>query len=412
MTAILPAGQAGTDGSTRALARHERTFEIRMKSAEPVVEVRDSIAAIPAGDWNRLAGADPFLRHEFLNALHETGCASADTGWSPCYLVLREQGALAGAMPLYLKTHSYGEFVFDWAWADAYHRHGLDYYPKLLSAVPFTPVTGPRLLAATPERRQLLIAGALELAKETRASSLHSLFPPAEQAAELAACGLLLRHGVQFHWRNDAYADFDDFLASLNHDKRKKIKQERRRVRDAGISFERFAGDAITDGLWVFFNRCYRETYRQHHSTPYLSLDFFRAIGRSMPENIALIVALRGGQPIAASLNIHNGERLCGRYWGALEYHPALHFETCYYQVIEFCIAHRIATFEGGAQGQHKMARGLLPVETSSAHWLAHPQFAAAIEEFLQREKRGVSIHLDELSERTPFKRVRPTAPR
>ncbi len=383
-----------------------------MKTAELVVEVRDSIASIPAHDWNRLAGDDPFLRHEFLHALHETGCASADTGWAPCYLILREHGALAGAMPLYLKTHSYGEYVFDWAWADAYHRHGLRYYPKLLSAVPFTPVSGQRLLAGSRERRRLLLAAALELARESRASSLHCLFPPLEQAAEMQKGGLMVRHGVQFRWRNHAYADFNGFLATLNHDKRKKIKQERRRVRDAGISFQWFTGSAITDALWVFFNRCYRETYRQHHSTPYLNLDFFRAIGRSMPQNILLIVATREQRPIAASLNIHNGQQLCGRYWGTLEYHPALHFETCYYQVIKFCIAHGIASFEGGAQGEHKIARGLLPVETCSAHWLAHPQFAAAVEDFLARETCGVSTYLDELGERTPFKRTRGRAAR
>jgi predicted N-acyltransferase len=381
-----------------------------MKTAGPVVEVRDSIAAIPAHDWNRLAGNDPFLRHEFLNPLHETGCASADTGWAPCYLILREHGALTGAMPLYLKTHSYGEYVFDWAWADAYHRHGLRYYPKLLNAVPFTPVGGRRLLADTAEQRRLLLAAALELGRDSRASSLHCLFPPASEAAEMRNGGLMLRHGVQFHWQNPGYADFDGFLATLNHAKRKKIKQERRRVRDAGIRFEQFAGREITDALWVFFNRCYRETYRQHHSTPYLSLDFFRAIGRSMPENIVLIVAARENRPLAASLNIHNGQRLCGRYWGALEYHPGLHFETCYYQVIEFCIARGIARFEGGAQGEHKMARGLLPVETCSAHWLAQPQFAAAIEDFLRRETRGVSIYLDELNEHSPFKAA-PAAP-
>lgn len=377
-----------------------------MSPAAPVVEVCDSIAAIPAHEWNRLAGDDPFLRHEFLNTLHETGCASADAGWAPSYLILREQDALAGAMPLYLKTHSYGEYVFDWAWADAYHRHGLRYYPKLLNAVPFTPVGGKRLLANTAGQRRLLLAAALELARVSGASSLHCLFPPAAEGAEMRDFGLMLRHGVQFHWQNQAYADFDGFLATLNHDKRKKIRQERRRVRDAGISFEWFTGSVITDAQWVFFNRCYRETYRQHRSTPYLSLDFFRAIGRLMPENIVLIIASRERRPIAASLNIYNGQRLCGRYWGALEYHPALHFETCYYQVIEFCIANGIICFEGGAQGEHKIARGLLPVETRSAHWLAQPQFAAAIEDFLKREQRGMSIYLDELSERSPFKQA------
>ncbi len=378
-----------------------------MNPSPPIVEVRDSIAGVPAHEWNALAGDDPFLRHEFLHALHETGCASAETGWAPRFLILRENDAFAGAMPLYLKSHSYGEYVFDWAWADAYQRHGLTYYPKLLSAVPFTPVTGSRAIADTVERRRLLVDTALQLARETRVSSLHCLYPTDGQAGEIREHGWVLRHGVQFHWRNGGYADFDGFLATFNHDKRKKIKQERRRVRDAGIVFEWFPGAAITDALWIFFNRCYRETYRQHHSTPYLSLDFFRAIGRGMPENMVLIVAMRNGQAIAASLNIHNGNRLCGRYWGALEHHPSLHFETCYYQVIEYCIANGIATFEGGAQGEHKIARGLMPVQTHSAHWLAHPQFAAAIEEFLQRETRGVAIYLDELNERTPFKRQR-----
>ncbi|MEO7728733.1 MAG: GNAT family N-acetyltransferase [Burkholderiales bacterium] len=364
------------------------------------------MAGIPAQEWNAFAGEDPLLRHEFLHALHETGCASAKSGWAPQFLILRENRSFAGALPLYLKSHSYGEYVFDWAWADAYRRHGLDYYPKLLSAVPFTPVSGNRMLARTAQHRAALVNAALQFARETRVSSLHCLYPTAQQADELRDCGMLLRHGVQFHWRNESYPDFDAFLATFNHDKRKKIKQERRRVRDNGIAFEWFPGPAITDALWVFFNRCYRETYRQHHSTPYLNLDFFRALGRGMPENLALIVAMREGRPIAASLNIHNDNRLCGRYWGALEYHPSLHFETCYYQVIEFCIANGIAAFEGGAQGEHKIARGLLPVQTHSAHWLAHPQFAAAIEEFLQRETRGVAVYLDELNERTPFKQL------
>ncbi len=382
-----------------------------MKTPTPAIEVCDSIAAIPAHDWNRLAGDDPFLRHEFLNSLHESGCAGVDTGWAPSYLILREHGALAGVMPLYLKTHSYGEYVFDWAWADAYQRHGLRYYPKLLNAVPFTPVSGRRLIADTVEQRQLLLRAALELARVSHASSFHSLFPPLREATEMQDDGLLLRLGVQFHWQNPGYADFDGFLATLNHGKRKKIKQERRRVRDAGITFEWFAGGAITDELWVFFNRCYRDTYRQHHSSPYLNLDFFRAIGSLMPENIVLIVAIRERRPIAASLNIHNGRRLCGRYWGALEYHPALHFESCYYQVMEFCIANGIASFEGGAQGEHKIARGLLPVETRSAHWLAHAQFAAAIEDYLKRETSGMSIYLDELNERSPFKQASAPGP-
>lgn len=375
-----------------------------MKSPPATVEIADSIASIGASDWNRLAGDDPFLSHQFLNALHATDCASAASGWHPCYALLREGGKLAAAMPLYLKSHSYGEYVFDWAWANAYHHNGLDYYPKLLNAVPFTPVTGRRLLADTLERRRLLLDAAFRLLRETRASSLHCLFPTPEQAGEMRVADMLLRHGVQFHWRNRDYPDFDAFLATMNHAKRKKIRQERRYVRDAGITFEWLDGNAISERQWQFFYRCYCGTYRRHGSTPYLNLDFFQTIGRDMPANILLVVALRDGQPIAASFNIHNGKRLCGRYWGTLEYHPSLHFETCYYQVIEFCIARGIEIFEGGAQGEHKVARGLLPVQTWSAHWLDHPQFAAAVEQFLEREKDGITEYVDELNEHSPFR--------
>jgi len=368
------------------------------------IDIVTSISSLASAEWDALTAGDPFLSHAFINTLHETGCACTETGWTPQFLILRNAGLLAGALPLYLKTHSYGEYVFDWAWADAYQRHGLAYYPKLLNAVPFTPVGGSRILTANPHHRELLLAGALKFARDAGVSSLHSLFPPAPQAATMAAAGMMLRNGVQFHWRNQGYADFEAFLASLNQVKRKKIRQERRRVRDAGITFEWFAGDIITDELWRFFNRCYRETYRLHHSTPYLNLDFFREIGRRMPKNILLVVASRDGEKIAASLNIRDDRRLCGRYWGSIEYHPALHFEACYYQVIEYCIANGLATFEGGAQGEHKIARGLLPVETRSAHWLAHPRFAAAVEDFLAREQQNVAQHMDELAERNPYR--------
>lgn len=368
------------------------------------ITVVDTLSAVPAADWNRLTGDDPFLRHEFLSALHDTGCAAAQSGWAPQYLLLHEQGALAGAMPLYLKTHSYGEYVFDWAWADAYHRHGLDYYPKLLSAIPFTPVGGRRVLAQTGEQCDRLIAAALQLARELRVSSLHCLFPPSDQAARMQAQGMMLRHGVQFHWTNRGYGSFEDFLSGMNHAKRKKIRQERRKVRDAGIDFEWLEGTAITDAHWSFFARCYRQTYREHRSTPYLSLDFFRRIGAAMPGHTLLIVARHNGRPVAASLNIRSRHSLFGRHWGALEFHPALHFEACYYQGIEYCIARDLHTFEGGAQGEHKIARGLLPMETCSAHWLAQPEFASAVGEFLARETRGMAHYVDELNDRSPFK--------
>lgn len=368
------------------------------------LEVCDSLAAVPADEWNRLAGDDPFLTHQFLSALHETGCVSEATGWAPVYLLLKSGARLSGAMPLYVKSHSYGEYVFDWAWADAYHRHGLDYYPKLLCAIPFTPVTGARILAEGEQDQDRLIGAALALARELRVSSLHCLFPTRGEAQRLYAHGMLARTTVQFHWVNHGYANFDAFLAGFNHTKRKKVKQERRKVSDAGIRFRWLEGTDISERDWAFFNRCYRQTYREHHSSPYLNLEFFCRIGRDLPQHMVLIVAERDGTPVAASLNVRNGQRLCGRYWGALEYHPALHFETCYYQGIEYCIARGIETFEGGSRGEHKLARGLVPVETCSAHWLAHPEFANAIEEHLVREARGIVHYVDELNERSPYK--------
>lgn len=307
-------------------------------------------------------------------------------------------------MPLYVKTHSRGEYVFDWAWADAYDRHGLNYYPKLLCAVPFTPVTGPRILAESNAVMKALAAQVIQVARDSDASSLHCLFPPQEQQQELAAQGMMVRHGVQFHWTNEGDADFDGYLARMNHVKRKKIKQERRRVREAGIGFRWLEGEAITEEDWAFFARCYTRTYREHHNTPYLNVDFFQRIGKTMPENLLLIVAEREGRDIAASFNVRGADRLYGRYWGALEHHPMLHFEACYYQTIEYCLARGIRVFEGGAQGAHKMARGLMPVQTSSVHWLAHPQFADAIEAFLAREKKGIAEYIDELREHAPFR--------
>jgi predicted N-acyltransferase len=372
------------------------------------LEVVSSIDGVSAKAWNALTDGNPFLRHEFLNALHETRCAAAESGWAPHYLLLEERGALAGAMPLYLKGHSYGEYVFDWAWADAYQRHGLEYYPKLLSAIPFTPVTGRRLLA-TGEHRNRLAAGALALARELGVSSLHCLYPVAEDVELLAARGMMVRRGVQFHWTNASYESFDAFLSAMSHDKRKKIRQERRRVRDAGITFDWREGPDIEAKDWSFFYRCYARTYREHYSTPYLNPDFFREIGRTMPENLLLVIASRNGKPIAASFAVHDGTRLYGRNWGAIEHHPVLYFEACYYQIIEYCIARGIRFFEGGAQGERtKLARGLLPVETRSTHWVARREFASAIESFLARETHGIADHIDELNERAPFRNVQP----
>ncbi|MCU0897019.1 MAG: GNAT family N-acetyltransferase [Burkholderiales bacterium] len=371
--------------------------------ADETVRVVDDPASLDAQAWNRLARGHPFLRHEFFAALHETGCATARTGWTPQFLVLEREGVLAGAMPLYLKAHSYGEYVFDWAWADAYHRHGFEYYPKLLAAVPFSPVSAPKLLAADERAKRTLISAALRLARQ--ASSLHVLFPTPEEARLLAESGCMLRRGVQFHWENRGYADFDAFLATLSHDKRKKIKQERRKVREAGVTLRRLVGTAIGPADWRFFARCYTNTYREHLSTPYLTRAFFERLGETLGENLLLVIAERDGRPIASALDVFTGETLYGRYWGSVEHVPALHFEACYYQAIEFAIERGIAVFEGGAQGEHKLARGFLPVETLSAHWLAHPEFADAVQRFLDRESAGIERYLDELNERAPFKR-------
>jgi predicted N-acyltransferase len=363
------------------------------------VSVVDSLAGVDRAEWNALAGAQPFVRHEFLSALIETGCACARSGWLPQFLLVRRAGALVGAMPLFAKSHSYGEYVFDWAWADVHERHGVDYYPKLLSAIPFTPVRGPRLLG---KDKAILAEAALELAREH--SSLHVLFPAEDELPALLGQGMMLRRTVQFHWRNAGYADFEAFLGRMTHARRKNIRQERRKVREAGVACRWLEGAQIERRHWEFFNRCYRRTYAEHRSTPYLGLEFFLRVGAELPEHVALLVAERDGRPLASSLFFRDQGSLYGRYWGALEHVPLLHFECCYYQAIEYAIARGLKAFEGGAQGEHKIFRGLLPVEGPSAHWLAHPRFARAVEDFLRREGAGITRYVDELREHSPFK--------
>jgi predicted N-acyltransferase len=367
------------------------------------------LAEVGQPAWDALVAAqgspgNPFLSYAFLHALHESRSASPETGWQPQYILLYDGDALAAALPLYVKGHSYGEYVFDWAWADAYQRHGLDYYPKLLSAIPFTPVTGARLLARDAHARAALVDTLRKTQQAADVSSSHILFPQDDEARQLAEAGYMLRSGVQFHWVNAGYDNFEAFLATLEHKKRKNIRAERRKVREAGVTMRRVRGIDATQADWRFFNRCYRHTYADHHSTPYLNLDFFLRIAATMPHNLMLVVAERGGKPIASSLVIHTEDTLYGRYWGALEHVPCLHFETAYYQPLEFCIEQGIATFEGGAQGEHKMARGFLPTRTWSAHWLAHPSFADAIERFLEREAGGIDDYIDELNDRNPFR--------
>jgi len=373
---------------------------------EPHYDVRviRNLSDVDANEWNALAGDDPFLSWEYLSAMHETGCAAPKSGWTPCYITLWTGGTLQGAMPLYRKDHSWGEYVFDWAWAEAYQRYGHDYYPKLTSAVPFTPVSGCRLLAREPRIRLALARAALAFAATQEVSSLHVLFPSEVDAELLQAAGYMLRTGVQFHWSNNGYADFESFMATLTHDKRKKIRQERRKVAAAGIEFRRLTGSEIGPQEWAFFHRCYCHTYRAHLSSPYLNLEFFRRLGASMPQNLLLALAMRDGEQVGASLCVFNSDTLWGRYWGAVEYVPCLHFEACYYQPLEFCIERAIKVFEGGAQGEHKLARGLLPVITHSAHWLARPEFSDAVERFLERESLGIARHVDELNEHAPFR--------
>lgn len=375
-----------------------------------------SIGEVPATAWDALADCQPFLRHAFLQALESSGALGPETGWTPLYALLWRNEVLAAAMPLYLKQHSWGEYVFDWAWAQAYERAGLRYYPKLLAAVPFTPVGGRRLLGESVEDRRKLLDGVLAFARDTGLSGLHCLFPAAEDAAVLQAAGLVRREGVQFHWHNAGYRDMDDFLASLTHDKRKKIRQERRKVAQAGITVRRKVGAEIDVADWVFFERCYRQTYREHRASPYLNLDFFQQLGAALPQACVLVLAEHSGQPVAAALNLAdlpgaNGQspasrRLYGRYWGALVHVPCLHFELCYYQGIEHAIQQGFAVFEGGAQGEHKLARGLMPVATASWHWLSDARFADAIERHVHQEGEQVAAYRDALEMHAPFRTI------
>jgi uncharacterized protein len=375
-------------------------------------------ANIDAAQWNRLLelqpSSTPFMRLEYLLALHASGSASARAGWHARFVTLEDIDArIVAACPLYLKDHSYGEYVFDWAWADAYQRHGLAYYPKLLGAVPFTPVPGARLLASDASTRLDLLRAIEALARAGKHSSAHLLFLDDADLHAARDAGWMLRAGVQFHWNNrtpTSYAGFDEFLASLQRDKRKKIQQERRRVNAAGVTISQLKGGAISSADWDFFYRCYTLTYRAHRSTPYLTRDFFERMADTMAQHWLMCLAWRGGERIAASLiALDPTQRVAyGRYWGATEAVDCLHFEACYYQPLSWCIANGYLRFEGGAQGEHKMARGLLPVQTWSAHWLAHPQFASAVADFLEREGEGVANYIGELEVRQPFKRTEP----
>ncbi|MFM2275426.1 MAG: hypothetical protein RL211_1298 [Pseudomonadota bacterium] len=447
-----------------------------------VIRVLDSPLEVPAAQWNALLwlqpDANPFMRHEYLAALHESGSATPKTGWTPRFVTLWQKGTtspdaeLVAACALYLKDHSYGEYVFDHAWANAYHQHGLAYYPKALIAPPFTPVPGARLLAINAATRLALVKALVQWCGEEDLSSLHLLFASDVDVAACEDAGLMLRHNVQFHWKNVAptlvaarpllppegaelawggpalrsaptpgaapgperpFSSFDDFLMSLSQDKRKKIRQERRKVADAGVTFRWSLGKDISSADWDFFYSCYERTYYEHGNAPYLTRDFFHRMAATMPENWLLFVGERGGEPIATSLIAINTDmtrangtfdtkkepkttlehvpepapqRIAyGRYWGATERVDCLHFEACYYQPLQWCIEHGFQRFEGGAQGEHKMARALLPVRTSSAHWLADPVFTNAVDRFLAREETDIVSYLHVLAQHTPFKK-------
>lgn len=390
------------------------------EEAAIIARVLASPLEVGAAAWNALLAQQshttPFLQHEYLAALHESGSATPRTGWTPRFMTLWEGDTLVAACPLYLKNHSYGEYVFDWAWASAYEQHGVPYYPKAVVAVPFTPVPGTRLLARDEAMRALLVQAVCQWCEQEGVSSVHVLFASGDDVQTSAERGLMLRHTVQFHWNNDHYQDFDHFLASLSQDKRKKIRQERRRVAEAGVRFRWSRGADIRAADWDFFYRCYERTYLEHGNPPYLTRDFFARMAAHMPEAWLLFVAERDGRPIATSLiaigaipsggSSQKDSNLVayGRYWGALERVDCLHFEACYYQPLQWCIAHGVQRFEGGAQGEHKMARALLPVQATSAHWLAHPAFAEAVERFLEREGAGVEGYMQELQARSPFK--------
>jgi uncharacterized protein len=393
-----------------------------------VIEVHEGVGAVEPADWDGLLAAQahptPFMRHAYLHALEASDSVGEGTGWQPVTLTVRRRdgGALVAAAAAYLKMHSYGEYVFDWAWADAYRRYGVPYYPKLVVAVPFTPVPGSRLLARDAPMRALLLRALGALARETECSSVHLLFGDEADYDAARASGWMMRQGVQFHWHNrhDAapvddpaatpivlpYTDFADFLASLQREKRKKIAQERRRVGEAGVTFETLDGARLTEADWDFFHACYCNTYAEHHSTPYLTRDFFARMQRTMPQHWVMFVASRGGRRVACSLIAvdHATGAAFGRYWGALESIPYVHFEACYYQPLQWCIANRFRRFEGGAQGEHKMARGLMPARTQSAHWIAEPEFARAIGSHLKQESGSIDDYLSELDDRTPFK--------
>jgi hypothetical protein len=370
----------------------------------------DSMTQVNCANWNRLSGdAYPFLRHEFLLALEQSGSVSEQTGWVPSHLLVMDEEELVAFMPLYLKQHSWGEYVFDHQWAQAYQQHGLDYYPKWLTAVPLTPCQGARIVIKAEgnnqlEVTQLLLTFIKRLSEQRGISSWHCLFPALQQAELLRSLGLSIREGVQFHWFNKGYRDFDDFLQTLNASKRKMLKRERRRVNEEGVRLLRIAGQDVSNLQWQIFFQFYTMTYLKRGSQPYLNLAFFQQIAATMGEQLLLVLAVKDDKTIAAALSFIGSDTLYGRYWGCYEEYNSLHFETCYYQGLDYCIEHGLKRFDSGAQGEHKISRGFEPITTYSAHWLKDARFEKAIEQFLAREKKAIKLYKKDAASFLPFK--------
>jgi predicted N-acyltransferase len=374
-------------------------------------QIVESLEEIHPAQWNRLIEDNhPFLRHEFLVAMERHRCVGEGTGWLPRFVVCSgENEHLLGAAPMYLKDNSYGEFVFDWGWAEAYRNHGVPYYPKLVSAIPFTPATGQRLLLDADAERpdevaNAIIEQALEYARSLGLSSCHWLFTTAEDNKYLQEKGFLRRLGCQFHWENPGYRDFEDFLDLLTSKKRKNIKRERRLVERAGLELQVRKGSDISAAQWQAFHDFYRSTFHRLGGIPTLTLPFFQEISSVLGDQILLVLALDGSQLVAGAISFRSNTTLYGRHWGCRSNYDSLHFEACYYQGIEYCIRHGLRCFEPGAQGEHKIFRGFLPTLTESAHWIAHPGFRGAIEDFLKRETIAIRGYADHLAEHSPYR--------
>jgi predicted N-acyltransferase len=371
------------------------------------VVIAESMAEFGRAEWNELAGDRyPFLRHEFLRAAEQSGSVGAGSGWTPRHVGIRDAGGeLVAAVPLYEKSHSWGEFVFDWSWAHAYERAGVPYYPKLVSTVPFTPATSRRLLYRHEEHVPALTEAMLALARDRNCSSIHVLFPEEAEIPRLEQAGMMIRKDCQFHWRNRNYRNFDDFLATFNAAKRKKARQDRRIVADQGIRFRRLTGREMDPATWSVVYELISITFLRRGSMPYFSFDFFLEVSAELPDNLLVVLAERVGQPIAAAVFYVAADTLYGRYWGADGRYNGLHFETCYYQGIDYCIEHGLERFEPGTQGEHKVARGFVPTTTWSAHWLARAEFYAAVGEYLKAESRHVDRYMDDVNAHTPYRK-------